>query len=279
MQLALLKLCLKWCLMVDDGIFSVFFHREEEKTEPNISESSYSSNLEKPIVLSIGGSLIVSENLKPDIAYIGKLSALIEKLKLNGKKLVLVVGGGRIARAYIAAAKSIGANNYALDEIGILCSRLNAKLLIHSIKEAYPEVLTEVNMAAKVLDMNKIPVFGGLYPGITTDAVSALIAESLQARFFNLTNVDGIYSSDPNENPRAKFYESLSYDRLLTLMSMAKSKPGQNIIIDLPACLILKRSNIEAIFLNGFDLDNLEHAINGLQFKGTIIKETEENNP
>jgi len=254
---------------VDDGIFSVFFHKEETETNESI-QSTYENKI---CVLSVGGSLLVNENLKPDTAFIAKLSELIERVKNNGKSIVLVAGGGRLARTYIAAAKSLGANNYVLDELGIMASRLNAKLLIQGIKDAFPEVLTEIKKAAEVLALNKIPVFGGLYPGITTDTVAALIAESLNAKFFNLSNVDGIYSSDPIENPKAKFYEELSFDRLITLMSLAKSKPGQNLIIDLPACLILKRSSIESFFVNGNNLENLENAINGLQFKGTIVRE------
>jgi hypothetical protein len=49
------------------------------------------------------------------------------------------------------------------------------------------------------------------------------------------------------------------------------SKPGQNIVLDLPCCLILQRSNLKGIVLNGTDIENFEKAVKGEQFNGTVI--------
>ena len=110
-------------------------------------------------------------------------------------------------------------------------------------------------------------------PGFTTDAVAALVAEQMSGMFINLSNVDGVYSSDPKRSKNAKFYSELSYERLISIIQMAETKPGQNVVLDLPASLVLKRSMIKALFLNGNDLENFEAAVRGQEFKGTIVSE------
>ncbi|MEM0359949.1 MAG: UMP kinase [Candidatus Diapherotrites archaeon] len=233
---------------------------------------------QKIFVLSVGGSIIAPD--KPDAAFVSKFGACLERLFLEGYRFALVAGGGQTARNYIAAVKALGADNFALDEIGIAATRLNAALLIHGIERAHPEVLTDIRKAREIIVAGKIPVFGGLMPGFTTDAVAVLLAESLSmeydVEYVNMTNVSGIYSSDPSVHPKARMFERISFERLLSLMKLAESKPGQNLVIDVPACLFLKRSKIPGIVLDGRDLDNLEKAIKGMEFEGTRILEMED---
>jgi uridylate kinase len=221
--------------------------------------------------VSIGGSVLIEE--KPNAAKIAKFAASINKLSGEGYKFVLVLGGGKVCRNYQATAKSMGGSNYFLDEIGIMVSRLNATLLTNVIDNAFPTVLTSIPDAMAVLGQGKTPILGGLLPGITTDAVAALAAEAMQGSFINLSNVDGVYSSDPRKSSHAKFYPELSYDRLISIIQLAEAKPGQNIVLDLTAALILKRSKIRAVFLNGADLENFEAAVRGGEFKGTVVSE------
>lgn len=253
---------------------------EEKKEESSPYDSSepsseYSSSpsayVKKIFVVSVGGSILVDE--KPLTTFISKFSQAINDLYGEGFRFCLVVGGGKIARNYVASAKTFGANNFALDEIGIQATKLNALMLINSLENAYPEVLTDINKVEEIISKGKIPVFGGLMPGFTTDAVAALLAEKLGADFVNLSNVEGIYSSDPEHNPRAKFYPEISYENLLSLIRLSESKPGQNVILDLPCCLILKRSKIPSIVLDGKDLENVKAALRGEDFKGTVILE------
>ena len=264
--------------MLDEGLFKIFEDNEESTEETStagsMAEPIESITFAKTIVVSVGGSLIIKE--KPDAALIGKLAEKINSLHKRGYRFVIVVGGGKVCRNYIAAAKALGASNFIADSIGIAVTRINAMLMIQALDNAYPEVLTDVLKAKPILDSGKIPVYGGLLPGITTDCVAALIAEYLNAEFINLTDVDGVYSADPKANPNAKFYPEITYDRLLALMKLAESKPGQNLVLDLPACLILKRSKVPALILNGNDLDNFVAAIEGAEFRGTRIIEQEE---
>ncbi len=225
-------------------------------------------------VVSAGGSIFFGR--KPDTAAMAKFSETIRRLASRGNRFVIVAGGGQTARNYVAAGKTLGANNYSLDKLGILATRLNASLLIESLERAHPQVFTSIEDAPAALDSGKVAIFGGLMPSFTTDAVAALIAESLNANFINLSDVDGVYSADPKKNPRATFYPALSYDRLISLMKFAKSKPGQKVVLDLPCCLILRRSNIKAMIMNGHELDNFERAVNGEEFKGTTVEDSGE---
>jgi len=149
-------------------------------------------------------------------------------------------------------------------------------LLIQALDNSFEEVLTDPKQVTEILKRGKIPVFGGLFPFFTTDAVSVLICEAIGATFVNLTDVDGSYSSDPNKSSHAKFFETINYDKLISLIKLFESKPAQNLVLDLPSCLILKRSKIKGIVLNGENLENFEAMVLGEEFKGTVIQDDSE---
>ncbi len=225
-------------------------------------------------VLSVGGSILCDG--KPNVTAIAKFSECLNDLIREGFKFVVVVGGGKVAREYISAAKALGATFFEQDLLGIDITRANAALLTVSIENAEQRILTDVREAASVLERGKTPIFGGLLPGLTTDAVAALIAEFLHATFVNMSNVDGVYSADPATNPHAKFYPELSYDRLLSIVKLSAMQPGQNLVVDLPAAMILRRSRIPAFFLDGKDLGNFVAAIREQEFRGTVVRESVE---
>jgi uridylate kinase len=222
------------------------------------------------VVISVGGSILMDG--KPSAEAISSIATCLNGLISQGHRLVLVVGGGKVARDYVNAAKGLGTGNFELDEIGIAITRANAMLLIAAIESAFPKVLTDIKDAKCALAMGKTPVFGGLMPGFTTDAVAALIAEYLGARLVNLSNVDGIFTADPAVHSSARMYRALSHSRLLEILVSNAMKPGQNLIFDLPAAMILKRSGIPASFAGGHDLENFRAAVQGLEFRGTIVK-------
>ncbi|HLC93328.1 MAG TPA: UMP kinase [archaeon] len=225
-------------------------------------------------VVSIGGSLIIDES-GPNAEKIRAIADSISSLHSAGKRIVLVVGGGRSARSYVEAARSFTQNNFDLDILGIQITRVNALLVANAIPNAHKEILTDFSRARPILDSGKIPVFGGLMPFFTTDSVAALLAEHLNGAFVNLTNVDGIYDSNPNENPAAKRFDEIGYKKLVSLIVAAGSTPGQNVVLDLAACMILQRSRIPGVVLNGNDLSNFSNYVNGYSFTGTTIREIE----
>ncbi len=223
-------------------------------------------------VVSIGGSLFFTEN-SPDAEKIKAVAEVISQLHYSGKKFVLVVGGGKAARLYLDSAKSLGLNNFEQDLLGILITKANAALVAAALPNAWKKVLEDVREAKEIIDEGKIPVFGGLMPLFTTDTVAALISEYLGGIFVNLTNVDGIFDSDPSENPGAKMFSEISYNELVSIIAKNSSKPGQNVVLDLPCCMILQRSKVPAFVLNGNNLPNFAAFVRGEQFVGTAIKD------
>lgn len=207
--------------------------------------------------------------------FIREFSNLVNSLFSEGYRFCIVVGGGKIARSYISVAKSLGANNFELDELGISITRANASLFIPAIFSAHVEVLSSIKSASNVLALNQTPIFGGTHPGFSSDAVAALIAEFVGGNFYNLSNVDGIFSSDPKKSSSPKLFSELSHNQLVELSASSASSPGQNFVIDLVASKILARSNIKSFFLNGLDLQNFKNCILGKDFKGTVVSSSD----
>jgi uridylate kinase len=242
----------------------------------NYSQNSNYSTQKRTFVLSVGGSVFFNEKLRdPEIA---KFCEVINELKREGFEFVIVVGGGRVARVYQAGAKALGANNFDLDEVAIQITRANAMLFTHIIENSWKEVLTDPKQAENVLLLGKTPVFGGTTPGQTTDAVGAIIAEMMNAEFINLSNVDGIYSADPNKEPNAKMYKELSHVRMLSLLKAEASKPGGHSFLDAHAANIINRSKVRSYFVSGTDLENFKNCVRGMEFKGTIVRTENSNN-
>jgi uridylate kinase len=242
----------------------------------NYNQETESSSAEKPVVVvSVGGSMIAKEKINATL--IAKFANSINELRKEGFRFVLVAGGGKIARDYIATAKTLGVeNNFVLDEIAITVTRLNALILIQAFDDAFHEVLTDVKRIHEILEANKIPVFGGLIPGFTTDTVAASIAEYIGGIFVNLSDQEGIFNADPRYSRTAKLIPKMTHEKLMRILARSDSRiPGENLILDAFTCMILNRSKITTFVLSMDDLQNFENAVKGLEFKGTIIETTE----
>jgi uridylate kinase len=224
------------------------------------------------VVLSLGGSVLIKDD-KPDTAYIRALSKVL--IGLSSKyKLFIVTGGGKVARHYITAGRELGADETFLDEMGIEVTRLNARLMIVALGDrachAPPKNYDEALHAAK---NHSMVVMGGVSPGITTDAVSALLAERVKAkRLVNATSVDGAYTEDPKKNPDAKMIPRMTHRELLALVSLTPSGAGPNTVFDPVGARVLERSKIQMSIVDGRDLGNLGSAIEGKAFSGTLVQ-------
>jgi uridylate kinase len=219
------------------------------------------------VVISIGGSVINSE--ETDIIFINKLLDIIKKLSKN-YKLYLIIGGGKTARSYINKGREFGLEERTLDEIGIMITRVNAKLILSILGKTVAKIPETTNEAKKIDD--SIVIMGGTTPGHSTDMVGAELAEKTKAnRFIIATNVDGVYDKDPNRYKDAKKYNKISINDLIKKQGTDWDKAGKNDVIDGPALDIIKRSKIPTVVLNGKKLKQLENAIINKNFKGTTI--------
>jgi uridylate kinase len=222
------------------------------------------------VVLRIGGSVIASP---PDPALIRRYADALENLKREGHELVVVVGGGSIARDFIELARKLGLSEQIQDDLAISISRLFAKLLTRKLGElACRLVPTTILQATQLLSERKIVVMGGLQPGMTTDTVAAKIAEKTTADLLvKATDKDGIYTKDPDKHPYAQKIDRLSLDDLWGLLEEDKHKAGIHQILDPEAVRILQKSRTRTVVVNGFKPENVLLVIKGKKI-GTLIE-------
>lgn len=221
------------------------------------------------IVVSVGGS-VLARALSPE--KFKSYAAAI--LKLSKKNTVFIVtGGGQAARDYIGVARELGSDEATCDLIGIQLTRLNARLLIAALGDAaYHEPPLNYTEAKNASISGKIVVMGGVSPGHTTDAVSAILAEYVGADLLiNATSIDGVYTSDPKKNKQARKFDTLTPKQLIEIVMKTEMVAGANSPIDLLAAKIIERSNIRTIVLNGESPQNIFDAVYG-KHTGTVIE-------
>jgi uridylate kinase len=221
------------------------------------------------VVLRIGGSVVASPI---NTCLISKYADLLTDIKKQGHHIAAVVGGGTLARDFIADAKDLGLEEKAQDEIAISVSRIFAQLLLKRLgKIACKTVPITIDEAVKCFAAGKISVMGGLKPGMTTDTVAALLAEGLKADLLvKGTDQDGVFDKDPRNNADAVKIDHLSISELCEMFSETKHKAGVHQIVDSGALGILKKERIKLVIVNGYKPENILLAINGEKV-GTIV--------
>jgi len=218
------------------------------------------------VVVSLGGSIVASPSVNKE--FISDYAEMVLRLRKEGINLATVVGGGKIARDYIEAARGFGASEDFCDEIGILATRMNASLLVSALGE---EASRRIPVDIDEVEEGKIIVMGGTVPGHTTDAVSAMLAKKINADLLiNASNVNGIYDKDPKKFPDAKRLQKVRAEELLSLIE-GEHRAGITTILDIKAERIIIEEKIRTLVLNGRDLENMERAIKGESFKGTEV--------
>jgi len=220
------------------------------------------------IVVSVGGS-VLARALSPE--KFRNYAAALKDISRNNV-VFIVTGGGKAARDYIGVARDLGADEATCDFIGIELTRLNARLLIAALGgDAYYEPPRDYKEAKNASLTGKIVVMGGVTPGQTTDAVSAVLAEYIGAdMLINATAIDGVYTSDPKKNRDAKKFDSMTPQQLIEIVMKTEMVAGANSPVDLLAAKIIERSNIKTIVLNGEDPQSIVDAVSG-KHKGTVI--------
>jgi uridylate kinase len=221
------------------------------------------------IVVRLGGSVVASPvNTK----LMSQYADLLKTVKAQSHEVAVVVGGGALAREFIGIAHNLGLDMQAQDEVAISVSRLFAQLFLNKLGDAgCSRVALTLDDAAECLSENKIAVMGGLKPGITTDAVAALVAERVNADLLvKGTDQDGVYDKDPRKHADAVKLDHLSFDDLPNIFEESVHKAGIHQIIDPEAVKVLKRKRLKLVVVNGFKPENILAAISG-ENVGTVI--------
>lgn len=223
----------------------------------------------KDFVISVGGSLLVQSS-GVNAQFLKKFRSLILSRVKQGDRFFLVVGGGRTARNYLAAAKQvIKVASVAGDWLGIAATRLNAQLLKTVFGEiAYSEIITDPTKPLKT--KKRIVLAAGYKPGWSTDYVAVLLAKNNNIKtVINLSNVDYAYNKDPHRYPDAQKLEKVSWLEFQRIIG-GEWRPGLNSPFDPIASKEAARQKMKVVIM-GDDLKNVAACLRGKNFKGTTI--------
>lgn len=182
--------------------------------------------------------------------------------------MIVVVGGGTIARQYIDAAKKIGLTHDEQDSIAIQASRLNAKLV--AIALGTTKVSLSPRGAVSDVEKQRVAVMGGLRPGITTDTVAALVGEVWHSDLIvKASDQHGIYTTDPRKDSYAQLLSTISYAKAVEILG-GKHSPGIHSIVDPVAVRLIAKKRLKLVVVNGAQPENVLKAINGENIGTTV---------
>jgi len=224
--------------------------------------------MEKTIVMSLGGSVIVPDKI--DIKFLKNLKKIIEKFVKKNFRFAVYCGGGKIARNYQnAASKIVNLNNEDLDWLGTYATRLNA----HLMKTLFGKIAEDhiiKNPTSKIGFNKTILLAAGWKPGWSTDYDAVLLAKNLDVKtIINMSNINYVYDRDPKKNKDAKKIKNICW-RHYRKISGNKWKAGLNKPFDPVAAKEAEKSGLKVIII-GKNLRNFENLLNDKKFEGTII--------
>jgi len=223
-------------------------------------------------ILSVGGSIIIPKT-GFDIPFLKKFRAMILREVKKGNKFILVIGGGATCRQYQdAAGKVIKMSNVDLDWVGIHTTIFNAnfvRILFGDL--AYKDVIR--NPKEKVKTNKPIIIGAGYEPGHSTDTDAVLLAKTYRAKeLLNLSNIQYVYTKDPNKYSDAKKIEEIDWATFRKDIVGNKWTPGFNAPFDPIASGIAQKMGLTVGILDGTNLAEVSKAIAGKKFQGTVIR-------
>jgi uridylate kinase len=222
------------------------------------------------VSISLGGSLLTRK--KGPEAY-RAYAQILRELKEKGHQIVVVCGGGKLAREWIGLARELGADSYTQDRLGIHATHLNALLLIAALgPDAHPHIHRRGSEIKRNLD-DLILVGGGHLPGSSTDYRAVLFAEAMKADIIiNATDVSGVYDKNPEKNPDAVKLDRITFSQLENIIrENAEQTPGEYGLFDLKAVKRAKNLKIPVVFIDGNDPQEIARAVEG-EHGGTTVE-------
>jgi uridylate kinase len=182
------------------------------------------------VLLKVSGEALMGERpfgIDPDV--VARIADEIREVHELGVQTAIVVGGGNIIRGMAAAAQGI--DRVAGDHMGLLATVINGLALQDALEKRHVSnrLMSAVEVrqiaepfirrrAVRHLEKGRVVLFSGGTgnPFFTTDSAAALRANEIKADvLLKATRVDGVYDSNPEQNPDAKFLRTLSYRQAL----------------------------------------------------------------
>ncbi len=209
----------------------------------------------RALVKVSGESLAGQRGFGIDPPVIEELTGEIQRVYEAGVSLGLVVGGGNIVRGAVASER--GMDRVTADYMGMLATVINALALQDMLEQhgIQTRVMSAIRMeelaepyirrrALRHLEKGRVVIFAGGTgnPYFSTDTAAVLRAIEMEADvILKATKVDGMYSSDPEENPDAEFIEEIGYLEVMT---------RELAVMDAAAISLCKDNQLPVIVLN-----------------------------
>ncbi|MBA2361962.1 MAG: UMP kinase [Chloroflexia bacterium] len=229
------------------------------------------------VLLKLSGeALMGTEKFGIDPDVVRDIARQVLALAQDGVEVSIVIGGGNIWRGLRASGQ--GMDRAVADYMGMLATVLNALALQDALEklECPTRVMTAIAMpevaepyirrrAERHMEKGRVVILaaGTGNPYFSTDTAAALRALELGSEviLFAKNNVDGVYSSDPNQNSDAVKFDELSYDEAIR----------RNLkVIDGPALALCQENSLPLIVFDMGDKENIKRAVAGEKV-GTLV--------
>ena len=182
------------------------------------------------VLLKLSGEALMGDldyGIEPKV--IQRIAAEIATARNTGVEIAIVIGGGNIFRG--AGLARAGMDRVTGDYMGMLATVMNALAIQDALEsmDVYARVMSALQInevcedyirrrAVRHLEKGRVVILaaGTGNPFFTTDTAASLRAIEIGADvLLKATKVDGVYDSDPMNNPDAKRFETVSYDQVL----------------------------------------------------------------
>lgn len=232
----------------------------------------------KRIVLKLSGeSLSPPGELGVDPATAKATAERLAPIVAAGVQLGIVVGAGNLVRGRHMAGDADIIHPTTADYMGMLGTVMNGMALRDALESVGVKatvssafsvpLVCELYHRPKViaaLEAGTVVIFvgGTSHPGVTTDMCAAIRTNDIDAdALLKATKVDGVYSADPETDPAAEHFTSISYDDVLA------KKLG---VMDLPAMAFCRDRAITTLVFNMNDPAAVLAACRG-EAVGTVV--------
>lgn len=222
------------------------------------------------VVISVGGSLIVPEEIDTD--FLSSLKELVLNGVKKGKKFIIITGGGKVCRKYQHAANSVTKLDAKdIDWLGIHATRLNSQLVKTILGKKVEDIVVH-DPFAKIIFNKPILIAAGWKPGWSTDYDAVLLAKRFKAKkLINLSNIDYVYTADPKLDPSATKIEEATWKEFRKIIPK-KWSPGLSAPFDPIASKEAESIGLEVAIINGKKIVELENYLEGRGFVGSLIR-------
>ena len=221
------------------------------------------------ILLKLSGeALLGEEDYGVDPLIITRIAEEIGDVVRAGVGVAVVIGGGNIFRG--AGLAESGIDRVTGDHMGMLATVINALALQDALERTAVDarVMSAISVhdvcedyirrrAIRHLEKGRVVICaaGTGNPFFTTDTAAALRAIEIGADILlKATKVEGIYSSDPNIDADAKFYDQVSYDKVIE---------GKLRVMDANAIVLCRDQGMPIRVFNVFTEGNLMKLVGG----------------